>query len=164
PLAPLLDDVLLTAHRLLASSGAALRMGNPDLSRAVRPIGMSEPLVDSVARAHVDASERARTARRPVECTHDGEALLVAPGEAAGRAVGEMLVLRPEPFSESDIRLVEALALQAGVASENARAERSARRMRTGYRLLADLGTKLSASQSRDAILDVLARRAHELV
>ncbi|HEY3947337.1 MAG TPA: PocR ligand-binding domain-containing protein [Solirubrobacteraceae bacterium] len=164
PLAPLLDELLATAHRLLSCSSAALRMDDADLARAVRPIGIIDRSLDAVVQASAAVGERARTARRPVACTHDGAAMLVVPVEAAGLAVGELFLSRSDPFSDSDIRVAAALARQAGAATENAGTERSVRRMRAGYTLLAELAAKISASRSRDAIVDVVVRRAHELI
>jgi GAF domain-containing protein len=163
PVGPMLDAVLTAAHRLLACSGAALRIDDPDLVRSVRPIGLSEQSVQRLARAHRDARERARTAGRPVQRTDDDAAVLISPVEVAGRPLGEFLLSRTKPFSESDLRLAAALARLAGSAAENARANRSTRRMRAGYALLAELGAKIAASQSSEEVLDLLVRRTHEL-
>lgn len=164
PLRPLLSDVLATAQRLLACSSAALRLDDRDLSAPVRPIGMSERAADLVARSHADVREHARAARRAVQCRHEDAAMLVAPLDVAGGASGELMLLRPDPFSESDLRAAASIAGLAGAAADNARVERSRRRLQAGYELLAEAGAEIAASASSDAIVDVLLRRAHELV
>jgi GAF domain-containing protein/ligand-binding sensor protein len=164
PLPTLLEELLTTTHRLLDCSGVALRMDDNELTGAARPIGISLRSATKLSRAHASERERARAAARPVPSRHDGFAMLVAPVEAAGRAVGELLLLRPDPFSETEVRLAGALAQQVGAATENARVGRSRRRLQVGYTLLAELGAEIASSRSSDAILDVMARRAHELI
>jgi GAF domain-containing protein/ligand-binding sensor protein len=164
PLRPILDDVLATAGRLLACPRAALRLDDRDLSPGVRLIGMSERAADAIVRTHADACERARAARRSVACRHEDAAMLVAPVEAGGRTAGQLVLLRPDPFSESDLRLAASLAALAGAAVDNARGERSRRRLQAGYEVLAQVGAEIAVSASSEAIVEVLLRRAHELV
>jgi ligand-binding sensor protein/GAF domain-containing protein len=164
PLRPLLDDVLATAQRLLACSRGLLRLDDHDLSTPVRPIGMSERAAEAIARSHADVCERARSARRPVACRHEGAAMLVAPVDAGRRTAGELVLLRPDPFSDADQRVAASIASLAAAAADNARGERSRRRLRAAYELLAEVGAEIAASESTDAIVDVILRRAHELV
>lgn len=90
--------------------------------------------------------------------------MLIAPVDAGARTTGELLLLRPDPFSESDVRVAAAIAALAGAAIDNARVERSRRRLQAGIELLAEAGAQLAASESTEAIVEVLLRRAHELV
>ncbi len=84
----------------------------------------------------VDLARTAATARSPLRVEaveHDGDlgdaarlagiegALLAVPLETKDRVLGVLVVTRPEPFTEADLRLVATFADQGATAIENAR-------------------------------------------
>lgn len=163
-LGALLEQIVRDASELLGCSAGALALSEGVLPVAAPRFRADERRLDRAVRLHGAAFERARSTLRPTTVESNEEAVMIAPVEIAGRAVAELVLWRERAFGEDDELLAAAAAQQTAVALENARVERSERRLFAGYKLLAELGAELAAADSTEAIAHLLADRAHELV
>jgi PAS domain S-box-containing protein len=88
---------------------------------------------------------------------------LIAGGEATG-VISLQNVDREEAFDESDLRLLSTLALNMGVALENARLYQETQRHAAEMASLAEIGSDIAATHEMEPVLERIAARTHELL
>jgi signal transduction histidine kinase len=92
---------------------------------------------------------------------------LGAPIEARGEVFGNIYLAEKqfaEEFSEEDERAIELLAAQAGVAIENARLYEEAGRRARMLEAMREISNAILSRAETSEVLDLIARRARELV
>jgi signal transduction histidine kinase len=92
---------------------------------------------------------------------------LGVPVEARGRVFGNLYLTREpgeQDFSAQDERALVVLASQAGVAVENARLHEEAQKRERRLEAVGDIATAILARTAPEAVLELVARWARELV
>ncbi len=95
------------------------------------------------------------------------ESFLGAPVKARGKVFGNIYLTEKQgapEFDAEDEAAVLVLATQAGVAIENARLYEEARRRGQWLEAVREISTSILAGTEIDAVLQIVARRARELV
>ena len=125
--------------------------------RLERPVSTPDILADP----HVDLTEELRAGIERVSY----RAVLGVPLAVEGRVIGAMTVAdrHGRMFTESDLRLAQALADQAALALESARQYEEAERHRREAEILADLVADINASRDLDGMLLRVGAGAREL-
>jgi PAS domain S-box-containing protein len=88
---------------------------------------------------------------------------LIAGGEATG-VISLQNIDREEAFDENDLRLISTLALNMGVALENARLYQETQRHAAEMAALAEIGSDIAATHEMEPVLERLAARTRELL
>ena len=125
--------------------------------RLERPVSTPDILADP----HVDLSEELRAGIERVPY----RAVLGVPLAVEGRVIGAMTVAdrQGRMFTESDLRLAQALADQAALALESARQYEEAERHRREAEILADLVADINLSRDLDDMLLRVGAGARDL-
>jgi signal transduction histidine kinase len=92
---------------------------------------------------------------------------LGAPVKARGRVFGNIYLTQKQEaaeFTDEDEQDLVVLASQAGVAIENARLYEEARQRERRLEAIREVATAILAGTDREAVLELIARRARELV
>jgi signal transduction histidine kinase len=95
------------------------------------------------------------------------KSFLGAPVKARGRVFGNIYLTEkqgPDEFSLEDERALVVLATQAGVAIENARLHEEARQREQRLDAIREIATEILAGAEPEIVLELVARRARELV
>jgi PAS domain S-box-containing protein len=88
---------------------------------------------------------------------------LVAGGEVTG-VISLQNVDREEAYSESDLRLLSTLALNMGVALENARLYQETQRHAVEMAALAEIGSDIASTHEMEPVLERLAAKTRDLL
>jgi len=141
------------------------------LPRSVRPLapGLVARVVDTAQPLRFGTAAAARDCGAQVHETMAAgrvlESTLAAPMQTGGALTGVITLQRfaEDAFTDSDLRLLQTLATSLGVALENTRlyAEEAQRAMQ--MTALVEAGREISASHDLSAIMEYIARRAHEV-
>ena len=92
---------------------------------------------------------------------------LGAPVKARGRLFGNIYLTEKQgadEFTGEDERTIEVLAAQAGVAIENARLHAESRQRELRLQAMAEIATATVSGRPLEEVLDLVARRARELL
>lgn len=143
----------------------------PEERRAIGPLPVGEGILGVLIR---DAKPL-RLRRISNDPRHVGfprnhppmESFLGAPVKARGKVFGDIYLTEKQgapEFDAEDEAAVLVLATQAGVAIENARLYEEARRRGQWLEAVREISTAILAGTEIDAVLQIIARRARELV
>jgi diguanylate cyclase (GGDEF)-like protein len=96
----------------------------------------------------------------------DASCALTVPLLKQGRPIGALTIVRtePQPFVETEIATIEAIATQGAVAIENARLHTSMTTRLTQMEAMINISRRLTATQDLREIFRVIAETAHDVL
>jgi signal transduction histidine kinase len=137
-------------------------IGHPPIGRGVLGVLITDPEPLRLA----DVSRHPRSMGFPPN--HPPmKSFLGAPVKARGRIFGNIYLTEKqgaEEFGPEDERALVVLATQAGVAIENARLHEEARQREQRLDAIREIATEILAGAAPEVVLELVARRARELV
>ncbi|MDP9340760.1 MAG: GAF domain-containing sensor histidine kinase [Actinomycetota bacterium] len=144
------------------SEGQRAAIGHLPVGRGILGVLIADARPLRLADIHDDSRSVGFPANHPPM-----KSFLGAPVKARGRVFGNIYLTQKqgaEQFSEQDQEDVVVLATQAGVAIENARLYEEARQRERRLEAVREVATAILAGTDQEAVLELIARRARELV